>query len=111
MRYNDENSLSCVITLAYFAAQRDYTLIREMPSGKGFADIVFLPKNYTDRPALIVELKWDKSVEGAVGQAKERRYPEVLEKYGGRVLLAGISYDKKSKKHECVIEEHTKVLE
>ncbi len=111
LRYNDENSLSCVITLAYFAAQRDYTLIREMPSGKGFADIVFLPKKYTDRPALIVELKWDKSVEGAVGQAKERRYPEVLEKYGGRVLLAGISYDKKSKKHECVIEEHTKVLE
>ncbi|MCI8729612.1 MAG: AAA family ATPase [Lachnospiraceae bacterium] len=111
LRYNDENSLSCVITLAYFAAQRDYTLIREMPSGKGFADIVFLPKKYTDRPALIVELKWDKSVEGDVGQAKERRYPEVLEKYGGRVLLAEISYDKKSKKHECVIEEHTKVLE
>lgn len=105
LRYNDENSLSCVITLAYFSAQKEYTLIRELPSGKGFADIVFFPKKYTDRPALIIELKWDKSAMGAISQVKVKKYPSVLEKYRGRVLLVGINYDKKSKRHECVIEE------
>lgn len=104
LTYNDENSLSCAITIAYFCAQKDYELIREFPSGKGFADIVFLPKRYTDKPALIVELKWDKSVEGAISQIKEKKYPHALENYEGEILLAGISYNKTSKMHDCVIE-------
>ncbi len=81
-----------------------------MPAGRGFADIVFFPKRSTDKPALIVELKWDGSVEGAVRQIKERRYPDALKGYGGAVVLVGISYDKKSKTHTCVIEKHHKVF-
>lgn len=108
--YNNENALSCAVTLAYFSAQKEYDLIREMPAGRGFADIVFFPKRSTDKPVLIVELKWDGSVEGAVRQIKERRYPDALKGYGGAVVLVGISYDKKSKTHTCVIEKHHKVF-
>ena len=104
LSYNNENSLSCVITLAYYSAQKDYTLIREMPTGKGFADIVFLPRRYTDRPAMIVELKWNQSEYGAIEQIRKKEYIKALEEYSGKVLLVGINYDKKSKKHNCVIE-------
>lgn len=104
LAYNDENSLSCVITLAYYAAQKDYFLVRELPAGKGFADIVFLPRKHTDKPAFIIELKWDKSAQGAVAQIKEKNYAGALSKYAGSVLLVGINYDKKLKIHECVIE-------
>ena len=106
LSYNNENSLSCVITLAYFSAQRDYILIRELPAGKGFADIVFLPRRHTDQPALIVELKWDQSAEGAICQIKNKEYVKALEKYSGELILVGINYDKRSKKHHCVIESY-----
>lgn len=62
VKYNDENSLSCVIALAYYNAINEYTIIRELPSGKDYADIVFLPRKKSDKPAMLVELKWDKSV-------------------------------------------------
>ncbi|MGN0485034.1 MAG: AAA family ATPase [Lachnospiraceae bacterium] len=104
LSYNDENSLSCVIALAYYNARKEYTQIREFPSGKGFADMVYLPKKYSDKPALVVELKYDKSAEGALAQIKEKRYPEKLEEYHGNLLLVGINYDKETKKHTCVIE-------
>ncbi len=103
LAYNNENSLSCVITIAYYAAQRDYTLIREMPTGKGFADVVFLPGKHTDKPAIIIELKWDKSVQGAIGQIEDKKYTGVLSSYAGNLLMVGINYNKKSKKHECKI--------
>ena len=102
--YNDENSLSCVISLAYFNAMKEYTKIREFPSGKGFADIVYLPRKHSDKPALIVELKYDASAEGAITQIREKRYVESLKEYHGNLLLVGINYDKESKKHTCVIE-------
>lgn len=104
LSYNNENSLSCVITLAYFSAQKDYTLVRELPSGKGFADIVFLPRRHTNKPALIVELKWNQSEKGAIEQIKNKQYVKALEEYSGNLLLVGINYDKKSKMHHCVIE-------
>lgn len=104
LQYNDENSLSCVITLAYYYARNEYTLIREMPAGKGYADMIFLPHRNSDKPAMIVELKYNRSAEGAVSQIKEKQYPEALEGYSGAVLLVGINYDKKSKKHQCKIE-------
>ena len=72
LEYNDENSLSCVISLAYYFAQKNYTLHREMPAGKGFADIVFEPKRNCNLPALIVELKWGHSAEEAVEQIKKK---------------------------------------
>ena len=99
LTYNDENAL------AYYAARQKYTLIRELPTGQGFADLVFLPKpKYADLPALLVELKWDKGADTAIRQIKEKKYPKSLEGYTGNILLVGVSYDKKTRKHECRIE-------
>lgn len=104
LNYNNENALSCVITLAYYSAKKEYVLVRECPSGYGFADIVFLPRKYSSNPAFIVELKWDKTAEGAIAQIKDKHYSKSLETYEGEILLVGINYDRKSKKHQCVIE-------
>ena len=106
LSYHDENSLSCVIALAYFSARKDYLLIREFPSGKGFADIVFLPRKKVSRPALVVELKWNRTAEGAIRQVKDREYVKALEGYTGDILLVGINYDKRRKKHRCTIEKY-----
>ncbi len=108
LSYHNENALSCVISLAYYSARKEYTLLRELPTGKGFADIVFLPHKNSNKPAMIVELKWDKTVTGAITQIKEKRYVKALEQYGGEVLLVGVNYNKASKKHECMIEVYTK---
>ena len=83
---------------------KEYTKVREFPTGKGFADIVYLPKKYSDKPAMIVELKYNVSAEGAIAQIKERKYVESLKEYQGNLLLVGINYDRDSKKHTCVIE-------
>ena len=105
LQYNDENALSCTINLAFYFAKEYYTIIRELPAGKGFADICLIPRKlYADKPAAVIELKWDKSAEGAIAQIKEKRYVEALKDYHGELLLAGINYDKKGKKHTCVIE-------
>ena len=108
LAYNDENALSCVIALAYYNAVNDYTLVREMPAGKGYADVVFLPRKRTHRPAMIVELKYGKSAEEAIGQIKERGYTEGLKGYEGKVLLVGVNYERGTKEYECVIEEWIK---
>lgn len=106
LTYNDENSLACAIGLAYYSARKDYKLIREFPSGKGFADIVFLPLPHTDKPALVVELKYDKSADAAIRQIQDRHYTQALEDYVGKILLVGINYEKNNpgKPHRCVIE-------
>ena len=104
LQYNDENALSYTISLGLYAARNYYTIIRELPSGKGFADMVFIPKaKHTDKPALVVELKWDKSAKGAVSQILEKQYCDSLKDYTGEILLVGINYDKKTKVHECEI--------
>ncbi len=107
IEYNDENSLSSVLTVAYLSSMRYYFLPkREMASGKGYADFVYLPrpKYLSDYPALVVELKWDKSAESAIAQIRERRYTENVSEYTGSILLVGINYDKDAKTHECTIE-------
>lgn len=81
-----------------------------MPNGKGFADIVFIPKNNCTMPAIVVELKWDKTADGAIEQIKNRRYADSLLNYWGDVLLVGINYNKNTKKHECLIEHINKSL-
>ena len=106
LAYNSEQALSCVITIAYYVARKDYTLIRELPAGKGFADIAFLPRKHTNKPALIVELKWDKSAQGAICQIKDKQYVGALEEYADNLLMVGINYDKTNKKHECIIEKY-----
>ena len=104
LTYNNENALSYTISIAYMAARNHYTIIREMPGGKGYADMIFIPKE--DKPALIVELKWDQEVETAIDQIKEKKYYFGLEKYLDNLLLIGITYDKNSKKHICKIEKY-----
>ena len=102
--YNDEQALRYVIKFAYIAALDQYLKVEELPSGKGIADVVYLPKRRSTLPALVVELKWNKSSEGAIRQVKERNYPAVLKDYGGEIVLVGIAYDARKKTHSCVIE-------
>ena len=105
LSYNNENALSCVISLAYYSARNYYYLKRELPAGKGFADMVFTPRsNSPDKPAMIVELKWNQSAQGAIQQAKDKQYVKALESYSGTVFLVGINYNKETKQHECLIE-------
>lgn len=103
LKYNDENSLSCVISIAYYSAKRTYTVERELPAGKGYADLVFKPRRNNSNPAMIVELKYNKSAESAIQQIKDKNYPDCLKDYSGEVLLVGISYDD-NKRHCCRIE-------
>lgn len=109
IQYNNENSLSSVLAIAYLSAMNYYFKpIRELPTGRGFADFVFIPKpEYRgDYPALVVELKWNKNVHTAIQQIKAKNYPQSLLTYTGNILLVGISYNKESKVHECQIEEY-----
>ena len=109
LQYNDENSLSCTINLAFYFAREYYTVIRELPTGKGFADICFIPRKlYADKPAAVIELKWDKSVRAALDQIRDRKYPESVACYAGELLLVGINYNEKTKEHECRIEKYEK---
>ncbi len=107
IRYHDENSLCCVIMIAMLASLKTYhKAIREFPCGKGFADLVYLPlQKNSDKPAILMELKWNKSVETAITQIKERQYPKSLEDYAGEILLVGIDYQKETKEHTCIIEQ------
>lgn len=84
--------------------------IREMPAGKGFADFIFLPKTeyINEVPALLIELKWNKLENTAIQQIKDKNYTEALERYTDDILLVGINYDKKTKKHQCLIEQFKK---
>ena len=94
--------------MAYYSAKACYlNPIMELPSGKGFADIVYLPRRNVDRPALVIELKWNKSAKGAIAQIKERRYASWIQGYTGDILLVAINDDEK-KGHTCVIEEYAK---
>ncbi|KAI4446106.1 hypothetical protein C823_000623 [Eubacterium plexicaudatum ASF492] len=106
LTYNDENSLGFAIGLAYYSARKDYKLIRELPAGKGFADIAFLPLPHTDKPALLVELKYHKCAHAAIRQMKDRQYTQAFEDYTGKILPVGINYEKDNpnKPHSCVIE-------
>ena len=104
LKYNDENSLSCVISLAYYAARRDYIICREFPAGKGFADMVFIPLKRTYKPAMVIELKSSRSASAAIEQIKKKEYSRKIAEYSGDIVLVGINYDKDSKEHTCKIE-------
>ncbi|MBR1466575.1 MAG: AAA family ATPase [Bacteroidaceae bacterium] len=104
LSYNDENSLACVISLAYYYARNDYVIHRELPTGYGFADMVFIPRKNVDKPALIIEFKQGHSAEEAIRQIKERKYIEQVSQHTSDILLVGLNYDKESKQHTCIIE-------
>lgn len=104
LKYHDENSLSCVVSLAYYSARKYYVMHRETPAGKSFADLIFEPRKNTNMPAFIVELKWGHSAEEALEQIKAKDYSDALRNYQGEILLVGVNYDKQTKKHSCRIE-------
>lgn len=104
--YNDEQALRSVIKFAYISCVDEFFRIEELPTGLGYADVVYLPKRGAEMPILLIELKWNKTKEGAIDQIKKKNYPQVLEGFGSEILLVGINYDEKSKKHTCVIEKH-----
>ena len=102
--YNNEQSLRAIIKYAFIAAVGQYVKVEEMPGGKGLADVVFIPVPFSRLPAMIVELKWNKTSGGAISQIKEKKYGANLKPYVGNLLLVGINYDKKTGKHTCSIE-------
>ena len=104
LSYNNENSLACVISLAYYYAKNDYIVHREYASGKGFADLVLIPRKNVNSPAIIIELKYDKDADTAISQIKRKEYPSKVAQYANDLLLVGINYDKEQKKHTCLIE-------
>ncbi|MBO4699227.1 PD-(D/E)XK nuclease domain-containing protein, partial [bacterium] len=86
-------------------AKSKYTIVKELPTGRGFADIGFIPVDKKD-PAMVVELKYDRDTESAIKQIKEKNYPKVFENYLDNLLLVGVNYDKNTKIHECIIEKY-----
>lgn len=106
LSYNNENSLACVLSIAYYAARNHYIVHRELASGKGFADIVMIPRKNVDSPAIVAELKFKRDADAAIDQIKRKQYPAKLEQYAGNLLLVGVNYDKGTKTHTCKIEKH-----
>lgn len=105
LSYHNENSMACVLEIAFIAARNHYTLWRELPTGKGFADVVLLPRRTDGHPAVVLELKYNQSADTAIDQIHRRQYPARLTDYQGPLLLVGLNYDKATKRHTCHIEE------
>ena len=104
LSYNNENSLACVLSIAYYYAKNDYVMHRELPTGKGFADVVLMPRKNVELPAIVLELKYNKDADSAIDQILRKQYPEKIAEYTGQLLLVAINYDKKVKIHQCRIE-------
>ena len=104
LSYNDENSLACVLTVAYIWARNEYVIHREYASGKGYADLVMIPRRNVSKPALVVELKFSHTADTAIDQILRKDYPAKVVEYTGDLLLVGVNYDKESKRHACRIE-------
>ena len=103
LSYNNENSLACVLSLAYYYARNEYMIHRELATGKGFADLVMIPRRNVSSPAIILELKYNQDADAAIDQILRKQYPAKVAAYTGELLLVGISYDKKEKTHQCHI--------
>ena len=105
LSYNDENSLACVLTMAYIWARNEYIIHREYATGKGYADLVMIPRSNVSKPALVIKLKFNHSADTAIDQIKRKEYPSKIAEYTGDILLVGINYDKETKQHTCQIEQ------
>lgn len=102
--YSNEQSLRAIIKYAYLSAVGKYVKLEEVPSGKGIADVIFIPASSSKLPAMVIELKWNKTAGGAIEQIKAKEYEAVLKPFIGCMILCGINYNSKTKKHTCVIE-------
>ena len=109
LAYNDENSLACVLSIAYIWAKNEYIIHREYATGKGYADLVMIPRRNVSKPALVIELKFNHSADTAICQIKQKNYSSKIADYTGDILLVGISYDKETKQHACKIEKYDKL--
>ena len=110
LQYNNENSLSCILSLAYYSARTNYTIHRGLAGGKGYENLVFIPRKGCQTPAVIVELKWNHSAETAIEQIKRKEYVKSLKDYSGEILMVGISYDKNAEKHHTCMNDRTLFL-
>ncbi len=108
IKYSDENSMACVLAIAYYYAHGDYIFHREFQTGRGFADLVLIPRKNVAKPAIIVELKYGDTTGTAIDQIRQRQYPAKVSEYSGDMLLVAISYDKQTKEHQCQIETWSK---
>jgi hypothetical protein len=108
LSYNNENSLACVLSIAYYYARNDYVMHRELATGKGFADIVLMPRKNVESPAIVLELKFDLDADSAIRQIHRKQYPAKVSQYSGDLLMVGINYDKNLKTHQCKIEKMVK---
>ena len=99
-----QNSMACVISLAFYAARNDFHVHREYQTGDSYADLVLIPRKNVSKPAVVIELKYDKSTQATISQIKARNYPQAVAEYTGDILLVGINYDRDTKQHECQIE-------
>ena len=106
LSYNNENSLACVLSIAYYYARNDYVMHRELPTGKGFADIVLIPRKNVESPAIVVELKFRKDADAAIDQIKRKEYPAKVAEHTADLLLVGVNYDRETKQHSCHIEKY-----
>ena len=102
--YNNEQSLRAIIKYAYIVAVGQYVKVEEMPSGKGLADVVFIPASFSRLPAMVIELKWNKTSGGAIEQIRLKKYTASLKPYEGNIILVGINYDESTGNHTCMIE-------
>jgi hypothetical protein len=107
LNYNNEGTFQSVICLAYFYANTQYTIVKEMPAGKGVADVVMIPY-VPNIPALVIELKRNKCEQTALNQIRAKNYGAALEKYSGDLLFVGVNYDGTTKEHKCIIEKFVK---
>jgi hypothetical protein len=107
LSYNDENSLACVLSIAYYYAYNNYIIHRELATGKGFADLVLIPRKGVDSPAIIIELKYNKDADTAIDQIKRKEYPAKVAQYADHLLLVGINYNRDTKQHSCKIFLHS----
>ena len=103
IHYNGEQALRAVVKAALIAAADEWACVDELPSGRGYADVAYLPRRGSGRPALLVELKWDDPVRAAVDQVLDRDYPQVLRDLDVPILLVAVTYDAKTKRHVCRI--------
>ncbi|MBQ8085374.1 MAG: PD-(D/E)XK nuclease domain-containing protein, partial [Lachnospiraceae bacterium] len=106
--YNSEAALSYAVQMAYYAGQKYYTTIQELDSGKGYVDLVYLPSpKHPDKPALLIELKYDKTIKTAADQIREKNYPQKLEHYKDNILLVSINYDKDVGSNDVLYKHHS----
>ncbi len=106
--YNNEQALRYTIKFAYITCVDYFMKVEELPSGKGLADLVYLPLPDTAYPAMVIELKWEETADAAIRQIRDRNYPAVLADYYGEIVLVGTSYNSKTKQHTCHIERISK---